>query len=73
MKAHFEKAVELNPSDGMSHYCLGAWCFGLADLSWIMRNVAAAVFATPPSSTYEEALEHYLRAEKAEPGFWNKV
>jgi hypothetical protein len=29
-------------------------------LSWFERKAAAALFATPPTSTAEEALTHFL-------------
>ena len=72
IRSCFERAHELCPEDGMSLYCLGAYCFGLADMSWVTRNLAAAIYATPPSATFEEAYEYYQKAEAAEPGFWSK-
>ena len=29
-------------------------CFTFADMPWYTKKIAAALFATPPSSTYEE-------------------
>lgn len=72
IRSCFERAHELCPSDGMSLYCLGAYCFGLADMGWVTRNLAAAIYATPPTATFDEAYEYYQRAEAAEPGFWAK-
>ena len=39
----------------------------------VMSNLAAALYATPPSATFEEAYDYHAAAEKAEPGFWAKV
>ncbi|EDQ85949.1 uncharacterized protein MONBRDRAFT_33982 [Monosiga brevicollis MX1] len=72
MKEHFQKAIELNPKDATSRHLLGVWCFSFADLPWYQRKAAAAVFATPPSSTYEEALANFEQAEATEPGFYTK-
>ncbi|XP_078347760.1 regulator of microtubule dynamics protein 1-like isoform X2 [Oculina patagonica] len=72
MKEHFEKAIELNPSDPTSRHLLGLWCFTFADMPWYTRKVAGALFATPPSSTYDEALAHFQKAEELEPNFFSK-
>lgn len=38
-------------------------------MSWIEKKVAAALFGTPPTSTVEEALQHFLKAEEMHPGY----
>lgn len=35
----------------MLNYCR---CYTFADMPWYQRQVAAAIFASPPTSTYEE-------------------
>jgi len=70
IKEHFMKAVELNPSDATSHYLIGMWCFNCANLSWMERTAAKALFGTPPTSTFDEALQHFLKAEQMSPGFY---
>eukprot|EP01059_Diplonema_ambulator_P035681 TRINITY_DN850_c0_g1_i1.p1 TRINITY_DN850_c0_g1~~TRINITY_DN850_c0_g1_i1.p1 ORF type:complete len:102 (+),score=27.18 TRINITY_DN850_c0_g1_i1:188-493(+) len=45
---------------------MGAWCHGVAKISWIERKAAAALFGTPPTSTLEEALEYLKRADAIE-------
>ncbi|KAM9827184.1 regulator of microtubule dynamics protein 1 [Neosynchiropus ocellatus] len=72
IKEHLERAVELNPKDATSLYILGHWCFIFAELPWYQRKVAAVIFATPPDSTYEEALDFFLRAEEVNPNFYSK-
>jgi tetratricopeptide (TPR) repeat protein len=72
IRQSFERASQLNPNDGTVMYCLGAWCYGLADLGWVSRKLASTLFATPPVSSFGEALEFFLRAEEVEPGFWSK-
>lgn len=72
VKHHMEKACQLNPTDGTSRYLLGYWYYSIASIPWYQRKIASVVFATPPSGTYEDALEEFLHAEKLEPNFYSK-
>lgn len=71
VKKHMEKAVELNPDDPTSWHLLGNFAYGLADMAWYQRKIVSAIFATPPTGTYEEALEYFLKAEDKQPGFYS--
>ncbi|XP_060778492.1 regulator of microtubule dynamics protein 1 [Neoarius graeffei] len=71
IKEHLERAIELNPKDATSIHILGYWCFAFAELPWYQQKIAAVLFASPPTSTYEEALEFFLRAEKVDPNFYS--
>ncbi|XP_074642177.1 regulator of microtubule dynamics protein 1-like [Tubulanus polymorphus] len=71
-KQHIEKAISINSKDPSSHYLLGRWCYGVYMLSWLERKVASTLFANPPTSTVEEALEHFLEADKLNPGKWKE-
>nr|XP_019581822.1 PREDICTED: regulator of microtubule dynamics protein 1 isoform X2 [Rhinolophus sinicus] len=64
IKEHFEKAIELNPKDATSIHLMGIWCYTFAEMPWYQRRIAKMLFATPPSSTYEEALGYFQRAEQ---------
>ena len=46
--------------------------YSIANISWIERKVAAAIFGTPPQATYHDALDYFMRAERVSPGFWKK-
>ncbi|XP_054893537.1 regulator of microtubule dynamics protein 1 [Poeciliopsis prolifica] len=72
IREHLERSVELNPKDATSLHILGYWCFAFAELPWYQRKVAAVIFSTPPTSTYEEALEFFLKAEQVDPNFYSK-
>ena len=69
-KQHIAKAISLNPEDPSLHYLLGRWCYGVYMLTWIERKIAATLFATPPSSTAQEALEHFLEADRLSTRKW---
>ena len=70
IKQHWERAFELNGRrDATTAYLLGEWCFYFANMGWVTRKLASALFASPPSSSYEEALQYFLLAEELEPGF----
>lgn len=71
VKKHMLAAVELNPEDPTSWHVLGNFAFGLADMPWYQRKVVSAIFASPPTGTYEEALEHFLKAEEKKPNFYS--
>ncbi|XP_069778115.1 regulator of microtubule dynamics protein 1 isoform X2 [Narcine bancroftii] len=64
IKEHFQKAIELNPKDATSIHLMGLWCFTFAEMPWIQQKIAATFFATPPSSTYAEALQYFNKAEE---------
>jgi tetratricopeptide (TPR) repeat protein len=66
MRDHFVKAIELNPSNATCRHLLGQWCFGISEMPWYIRQIASAFFATPPTSSYQEALDHFLKAENCE-------
>ncbi|GIY61706.1 regulator of microtubule dynamics protein 1 [Caerostris darwini] len=71
VKKHIERAIELNPTDSTSYYLLGEWCFTFAEMPWYQRKVASAIFASPPTSTYEEALQYFEKAEEVSPSFYS--
>lgn len=71
VKKHMQRAIDLNPGDATSRYILGEFAFGLADLPWYQRKIVSTIFATPPTGTYEEALENFLKAEALSPDFYS--
>ncbi|XP_015229067.1 PREDICTED: regulator of microtubule dynamics protein 1 [Cyprinodon variegatus] len=72
IREHLERAIQLNPKDATSLHILGYWCYAFAELPWYQRKVAAVIFSSPPTSTFEEALEFFLKAEKVDPDFYSK-
>lgn len=71
VRKHFVRATELKENDATSWYLLGSLEYSLADMSWAVQKIVAAIFATPPSGSYERALECFLKAENIEPQFYS--
>ena len=67
---HIDRAIELRPEEPILHYLNGRWCFEVAGLSWLEKKAAAALFATPPEATYEQALGFFMKSEELSPGTW---
>ncbi|CAI4221467.1 unnamed protein product [Auanema sp. JU1783] len=71
VREHLENAVKLYDKDATTWHILGIWHFSFADMGYATRLVAKTIFGTPPSSTYEEALHYFLKAEEIESGFYS--
>ncbi|CAI8015560.1 Regulator of microtubule dynamics protein 1 [Geodia barretti] len=70
IRDHFLSAIECDAKDATSMHLLGQWCYSVVSVPWYQRQVASVFFATPPQSTYQEALSYFEAAEKADPGFY---
>ncbi|MCF7902920.1 MAG: hypothetical protein K9M19_05785 [Candidatus Marinimicrobia bacterium] len=67
MKEHTMRAIELDPDDASNYHVMGRWHFALADLSWIERQVASIIYATPPAASFKEALNYFKKAHELDP------
>jgi len=63
------KAVELRPDDATTLHLLGRWCLSVASIGWLERKAASVLFASPPESSYDEALSFFLRAAEKNSNF----
>lgn len=72
IKGHWEKSVELDPTNPTTYHLLGRWCISISDLSWLERKAAAVLFGAPPESSYDEALGFLMKSENLSPGTWKK-
>ena len=58
IRDNLEAALGLLPEPDASVYqALGEWCFKVAKLSFLERQVASVLFGTPPAATYQQAWE----------------
>uniref|UniRef100_A0A1B0CL79 Regulator of microtubule dynamics protein 1 n=1 Tax=Lutzomyia longipalpis TaxID=7200 RepID=A0A1B0CL79_LUTLO len=70
VKHHMVRATECNPNDPTSWWILGCFEFGIADMSWYVMKIVQKALKEPPTGTYENALECFLRAENIKPMFY---
>ena len=78
IRDHTLRALELTPDDAGLNHIMGRWCYEVAGISWVQRQIAATIFGEPPSSSFEQALEYFVRADtltgaKGTPWKMNKV
>ena len=73
VKEHADKAHELCPNDGTILHFLGRFAFTIAGISWVKRKIAASFIASPPTATYEEALEYFLKADEKRQFLLNQL
>ncbi|PZC80183.1 regulator of microtubule dynamics protein 1 isoform X1 [Helicoverpa armigera] len=71
VKKHMDMAVTLNPNDATILHMLGEWCYQISEMPWHHRKIAEVLFASPPYSSYEDALEYFLKAETVQPRFYS--
>jgi len=64
IKEYATKAATLKPDDSTTQHLLGRWAFSVANIGWMERQVASAVFATPPTATFQEALGYFLKCQE---------
>ena len=69
VKDHAQKAAAKNPNDSTTFHLLGRLCYNVANISWIERKLAQTLLADPPTATFDEALEHYLKASQLREPF----
>ena len=69
----FKKAIELNPKDATSQHCMGKWCWSILQIGWLERQAAAVLFATPPTSTYDECRGYFLASDEIERTIHNCI
>ena len=67
IKEQAERALELKPGDAATLFLLGRWCYDVSSIGWLARKAAAALFATPPESSYDEALGYFEQARDSLP------
>ncbi|MBT3254593.1 MAG: hypothetical protein HN995_04020 [Candidatus Marinimicrobia bacterium] len=62
MRDHTMLAIKYDPSNAANYHVMGRWHYALSDLSWIERQIASIIYATPPEASFEEALEFFKKA-----------
>uniref|UniRef100_A0A914PSY9 Uncharacterized protein n=1 Tax=Panagrolaimus davidi TaxID=227884 RepID=A0A914PSY9_9BILA len=67
-KKYVDEAIQQLPEDFALYHMRGRFRFEVASLSMIERGVASVLFGSPPTATYQEALEDLLKAEEMDSG-----
>ncbi|KAM7541048.1 hypothetical protein Aperf_G00000041498 [Anoplocephala perfoliata] len=67
IREFFQKGLEANPNDYVTLHCMGSWCYEVASAGRAERLIAKTLFDEIPKSSFEEALEYFLKADKVEP------
>lgn len=67
IKEKLLRAAVLLPQDASLQTALGLWCYKVAGISFIERNIAKLLFGEPPASSYSEALGHFERSNEIRP------
>ncbi|XP_063692356.1 regulator of microtubule dynamics protein 1-like [Bolinopsis microptera] len=64
----FEKQVKLSldidPYNSTALHLIGRYCFEVSGIKWWEAKIAATLFGCVPQSTYDEALQYFLRADE---------
>ena len=66
-KEHVDIALSLKPNDPSLHHMLGRFCFEFANLSWVERKVASALFSKVPEFSFDDSLKHLIKAFELRP------
>jgi len=64
MRDHTMLAIKYDPANAGNYHVMGRWHYALSDLSWIERQIASIIYATPPEASFEEALEFFKKAHE---------
>lgn len=67
IKEFFEKSIELKADDATTYHALGTWCWNVANVGFLERGIASALFAAPPSSSYEECEKYLMKSYELDP------
>jgi len=62
IKTYMEISEKLAPQDPIPIHSLAIWHMQVSSIGWVERNIASLLFAEPPTSTYEKALEYFQKA-----------
>lgn len=71
VKAHIERALEIDAFDPTTWHILGMWHYHFSDVSSSKRWAARILYAKLPETSYEEALRNFERAEALQPNFYS--
>jgi len=69
VKKYAELAIKFNPNYGQAYHVLGKWNYEVANLSFLEKNAAKALFGGLPDGSMDQAIANYEKCRKLDPGF----
>ncbi|KAA2239673.1 hypothetical protein F0L74_26130 [Chitinophaga agrisoli] len=69
VKKYAELAIKFNPNYAQAYHVLGKWNYEVANLNFIEKNAAKALFGGLPDGTLQQAIDNYEKCKKLDPGF----
>lgn len=67
LKEETERAIALDPTLDLAHHMLGRWHFESANMNFVTRTLAAAVYGGLPKASFESARAGFHRAVELAP------
>jgi len=69
VKKYAELAIKFNPNYAQAYHVLGKWNFEVANLSFLERNAAKALFGGLPDGSLQQAIDNYEKCRRLDPSF----
>ncbi|GAA0552040.1 tetratricopeptide repeat protein [Chitinophaga japonensis] len=69
VKKYAELAIKFNPRYAEAYHVLGKWNYEVANLNFLERNAAKALFGGLPDGSLQQAIANYEKCRKLDPSF----
>jgi tetratricopeptide (TPR) repeat protein len=67
VKEHADKALELDPTNDLTYFVLGAWNYEVASLGAFTKAMVKLIYGEIPPASYEKAREDFEKSLKLNP------
>lgn len=69
VKRYAELAIKFNPNHAQAYHVLGKWNYEVANLSFLEKNAAKALFGGMPDGSLQQAIDNYEKCRRLDPSF----
>jgi tetratricopeptide (TPR) repeat protein len=69
VKRYAELAIKFNPNHAHAYHVLGKWNYEVANLSFLEKNAAKALFGGMPDGSLQQAIDNYEKCRRLDPSF----
>ncbi|KAK0418267.1 hypothetical protein QR680_013468 [Steinernema hermaphroditum] len=66
-KEYLDKALTMKPTEYSLLHMRGRFAYTVANLGWLERKAASALFGAPPTATIDEALRDFEETDRLKP------